>query len=254
MSHEFATDGSDRSFDVRLGIGEREYPNQVAVMDDNEMFPEMLIDRDVLAQGNLSIRDDCVVSFEKTDTPVDRKVFPSRAVQAEGNSIVQPSREVVSLRQTDTPAERGLSPKVAVHRTYKNSTGPGCQNKDDRILELHAEYSHLCMNAEKLERDKMNFDPMVSKEMRQEVESILESYCPTRPEKSVVQMKIVIEDDVPVHRPPISLAPAEKLAVAKQIAEWLEAVIVRHSCSSYASPILVVKNKDGSNRICVDFR
>ena len=34
----------------------------------------------------------------------------------------------------------------------------------------------------------------------------------------------------------------------------LEMGVVRPSMSPYASPIIMVKKKDGSNRVCVDFR
>ena len=34
----------------------------------------------------------------------------------------------------------------------------------------------------------------------------------------------------------------------------LEMKLVRPSTSPYASPIFMVKKKDGSNRVCVDFR
>ena len=34
----------------------------------------------------------------------------------------------------------------------------------------------------------------------------------------------------------------------------LEMGVVRPSTSPYASPIIMVKKKDGSNRVCVDFR
>ncbi|GFT09759.1 retrovirus-related Pol polyprotein from transposon 17.6 [Trichonephila clavipes] len=42
--------------------------------------------------------------------------------------------------------------------------------------------------------------------------------------------------------------------VNKQIDEWLEQGIVRPSSSEYASPIVLVKKKDGTTRLCVDYR
>ncbi|GFS75548.1 hypothetical protein TNCV_3424961 [Trichonephila clavipes] len=42
--------------------------------------------------------------------------------------------------------------------------------------------------------------------------------------------------------------------VNKQIDEWLEQGIVRPSSSEYASPIVLVKKKDDTTRLCVDYR
>ncbi|GFV44652.1 transposon Tf2-11 polyprotein [Trichonephila clavipes] len=42
--------------------------------------------------------------------------------------------------------------------------------------------------------------------------------------------------------------------VNKQIDEWLEQGIVRPSSSEYAIPIVLVKKKDGTTRLCVDYR
>lgn len=67
-------------------------------------------------------------------------------------------------------------------------------------------------------------------------------------------MKLILTDDIPVHRPPRRLAPAERVTVAKQIDEWLQEGIIQHSRSQYASPVVVVAKKDGTKRLCVDYR
>ncbi|GFW55072.1 retrovirus-related Pol polyprotein from transposon 17.6 [Trichonephila clavipes] len=47
---------------------------------------------------------------------------------------------------------------------------------------------------------------------------------------------------------------SENQDVNKQIDEWLEQGIVRPSSSEYASPIVIVKKKDGTTRLYVDYR
>lgn len=89
---------------------------------------------------------------------------------------------------------------------------------------------------------------------RAEVQALINAYAPVRPETSLVVMKLQLSDDVPIHRSPRRLAPAERVAVATQIDEWLLDGTIQHSRSPYASPIVVVKKKDGSNRLCVDYR
>lgn len=57
-----------------------------------------------------------------------------------------------------------------------------------------------------------------------------------------------------VQRRPYRLSPDEREAVRTKIKELLEASIIRESCSPFASPILLVKKKDGTDRLCVDYR
>lgn len=50
-----------------------------------------------------------------------------------------------------------------------------------------------------------------------------------------------------------TIPPSEYEVVKEYINQLLEANIIRESCP-YASPIVLVKKKDGSLRMCVDFR
>jgi len=45
-----------------------------------------------------------------------------------------------------------------------------------------------------------------------------------------------------------------KAVVESQVEEWIKEGIIRPSCSDYASPIVIVPKKDGSFRVCVDYR
>ncbi|GFU46151.1 hypothetical protein TNCV_2154991 [Trichonephila clavipes] len=62
------------------------------------------------------------------------------------------------------------------------------------------------------------------------------------------------EREEPVCQPPCRLAFTERQEVNKQIEEWLNEGIIRPSSSEYASPIVMLKKKDGSSRMCIDYR
>ncbi|KMQ98330.1 hypothetical protein RF55_1303 [Lasius niger] len=67
-------------------------------------------------------------------------------------------------------------------------------------------------------------------------------------------LNIRCTSDVPVVYRPYRLAESEKRIVREIIQELLTNDIIRESSSPYASPILLVKKKNGEYRMCVDFR
>ncbi|GFV99425.1 retrovirus-related Pol polyprotein from transposon 17.6 [Trichonephila clavipes] len=67
-------------------------------------------------------------------------------------------------------------------------------------------------------------------------------------------MRIILKDEEPVCQHPRRLAFTQRQEVNKQIEEWLNEGIIRPSSSEYASPIVMVKKKDGSSRMCIDYR
>ncbi|XP_033312187.1 uncharacterized protein K02A2.6-like [Bombus bifarius] len=72
---------------------------------------------------------------------------------------------------------------------------------------------------------------------------------------STGQLEIrLIDPNVTVQRSPYRLSEEERRIVRERIDELIKAKIVRPSNSPFASPILLVKKKDGSDRLCVDFR
>ena len=96
-----------------------------------------------------------------------------------------------------------------------------------------------------------------------DMESVLESYpnvfskakadalAPHRP----YNLKIALEDGTMPPQPSIySLSNSELGTLCKFIDKHLNIGFIRRSCSSHGTPILFVKKKDGSLRLCVDFQ
>ncbi|GFX53705.1 transposon Tf2-9 polyprotein [Trichonephila clavipes] len=90
--------------------------------------------------------------------------------------------------------------------------------------------------------------------IRRQLLELISNYEPKKTEMTNVSMRIILKDDIPVYQPARRLSFSENQDVNKQIDEWLEQGIVRPSSSEYANPIVLVKKKDGTIRLCVDYR
>ena len=58
----------------------------------------------------------------------------------------------------------------------------------------------------------------------------------------------------PTFGPVYKLSPAEKREVERQVTEYLKKGFIEDSKSSHVSPVIFVAKKDGSLRVCVDYR
>ena len=74
--------------------------------------------------------------------------------------------------------------------------------------------------------------------------------------RSVVGFEHVIETGHhrPVRSLPRRLAPAERETVQLEVEEMMKAGVIEPSYSPWASPVVLVKKKDGGVRFCVDYR
>ena len=71
---------------------------------------------------------------------------------------------------------------------------------------------------------------------------------------STIKHKINTVDDVPVVQPYRRIPPHLWEPVQKHLQDLKNKGIIKESCSDYASPIVIVKKKNGDLRICVDYR
>ena len=58
----------------------------------------------------------------------------------------------------------------------------------------------------------------------------------------------------PIYKKPYRMAPSELVELKKQIKELLDKGFIRASSSPWGSPVLFTKKKDGTLRLCIDYR
>lgn len=64
----------------------------------------------------------------------------------------------------------------------------------------------------------------------------------------------LILGSIPINSKPYHYSPHHKTGIEKQVQELLQARLIAHSHSPFASPVLLVNKKDDSLRFCVDYR
>ena len=74
------------------------------------------------------------------------------------------------------------------------------------------------------------------------------------PQRSYDHTIPLVPDAVPFNSRPYHYSPQHKTEIEKQVKYLLEHGLITHSNSPFASPVLLVKKKDGSWRFCVDYR
>lgn len=74
------------------------------------------------------------------------------------------------------------------------------------------------------------------------------------PVREVVFSIDLVPGTGPISTSPYRMSPSEMAELKKQLDEMLETEFIRPSVSPWGAPVLFVKKKDGSFRLCVDYR
>ncbi|GJV47306.1 putative reverse transcriptase domain-containing protein [Tanacetum coccineum] len=101
-----------------------------------------------------------------------------------------------------------------------------------------------------------------SKERRMEDVPVIRNFpevfpeeLPGLPPPRQVEFRIdLVSGAAPIARAPYRLAPSEMKELSVQLQELLEKGFIRLSSSPWGAPVLFMKKKDGSFRMCIDYR
>ena len=100
--------------------------------------------------------------------------------------------------------------------------------------------------------------PKLETTQSDDLESLIQEIEPLFTDKpgstSLIEHTINLTSDVPVRSKPYSVPYGVRELLRNDIQEMQDLGIIRVSNSPYASPVVIVKKKDGSDRVCVDYR
>lgn len=101
----------------------------------------------------------------------------------------------------------------------------------------------------------------VDKPISDNLQSLIKAYpevfkdqLPGLPPTRDVSHVIDTGDAAPINRAPYKMSPLELDELRKQLKELLDLRLIRPSASPWGAPVLFVRKKDGSMRMCVDYR
>ncbi|GJW96468.1 putative reverse transcriptase domain-containing protein [Tanacetum coccineum] len=113
----------------------------------------------------------------------------------------------------------------------------------------------LAQISAKKEEDKSEGKQLKDVPIVRDFSKVFPEDLPGLPPARLVEFQIdLIPGAAPVARAPYRLAPSEMKELSEQLQELSDKGFIRPSSSPWGAPVLFVKKKDGSFRMCIDYR
>lgn len=116
----------------------------------------------------------------------------------------------------------------------------------------------LCSNKQTETYREVDINPGLSDEQREQIRDIVYEFRDIFSDAPGIctlgTHKIQLTTGEPIQSRPYPLPHAMREAVDAELDAMLELGVIEPSISAYASPIVVVRKSDGTNRLCVDYR
>nr|GFD21414.1 putative reverse transcriptase domain-containing protein [Tanacetum cinerariifolium] len=114
-----------------------------------------------------------------------------------------------------------------------------------------ANYQAVIVCAEKIVRIPWENETLIIHDFPEVFPEDLPGLPPIRPVEFQIDL---VPSATPVARAPYRLAPSVMKELAEQLKELSDKGFIRPRSSPWGAPVLFVKKKDGSFRMCIDYR
>ena len=109
------------------------------------------------------------------------------------------------------------------------------------------------LNESETPEEQVNLPPMIDA-LLQEFHQLFDKPTALPPRREQDHQIPLIPGAQPVKTRPYRHTPAQKDGIERQVYDMLSSGIIQRSTSPFASPVLLVRKKDGQWRFCVDYR
>ena len=208
-----------------------------------------------MANGNListnSVLKDCTLTLVGESFPIDLMPVQLGSFDA-----------IIGMDWLSKHHAKIHCDEKAIHIPFKNETLVihGDKNKNRygiisclRMIKYMNEGCHVFMvqvTESKLTKKQLKDVPIV-KEFPEVFPEDLPGLPPTRQVEFQIEL---VPGAAPVAKAPYRLAPSEMEELSEQLKELSDKGFIRPSSSPWGAPVLFVKKKDGSFRMCIDYR
>ncbi|GKB03552.1 retrotransposon-related protein [Tanacetum coccineum] len=153
----------------------------------------------------------------------------------------------VCLRGTTKSVTHWLDDRKQIERLESNGQA------ELMMMSIYPNTGLQLMLMEEKDQTKSRVDPSIQ-EVLTEYAEVFEVPNKLPPARSHDHRIPLLPGTQPVNIRPYRHPPVQKDAIEAMIRELLESGVIKHSKSSFASPVVMVKKKDNSWRMCVDYR
>jgi hypothetical protein len=129
-------------------------------------------------------------------------------------------------------------------------TGDYIQSRDEYINTVHSNIPKLDIDFQHLNEEEVS---EIAKTLLKNQDLFDKSQTKYGAAKGVYH-SIDTGNAKPTCQPPHRVSPKERQVIKGLTDEMLQNGVIQHSVSPWASPIVLVKKKDGKHRFCIDFR
>jgi hypothetical protein len=199
-------------------------------------------------------------------------MFPPLRVNSVGGKVHSDricSNIRIEIRGIDFPADlvvmgtQWLDVILGMKWLYKNQATVSCDKRTVKLVSLSGKEVVTKLYLPKLEEgayhylsvDNKEANPIEDIRIVSEFLDVFPEELPGMPPERKVEFAIeLIPGTAPISKRAYRVSRPELVELKKQIDELLEKGYIRPSTSPWAAPVLFVEKKDGTKRMCIDYR